>query len=106
VYAAYTWQNVVVVVWFGPVTLASLASYAEDHKLCAERHPSGTSRVNIMVPGGRSMPASEARDAFGRITRQYAANIAGVAVVIPGTGFWRARCAAWSRRCRYWAARP
>jgi hypothetical protein len=88
VYSAYVWKNVAIALWFGPLSLADIPAFEAGCKARCQEHPKGMSLVNIMVPGGKSMPSPEAREELGRIMREYEAYSAEVVVVIPGAGFW------------------
>lgn len=88
VYASYLWKNVAIALWFGPLSPADIPAFEAGCKAQGAQHPEGLSLVNIMVPGGKSMPTAEAREELGRIMREYRAASAEVVVVIPGAGFW------------------
>jgi hypothetical protein len=88
VYSAYMWKNVAIALWFGPLSLADIPAFEAGCKARCQEHPEGLSMVNIMVPGGKSMPSGEAREELGRIMREYEAHSAEVFVVIQGAGFW------------------
>lgn len=88
VYSAYRYRNVTITFWFGAATMESLISFERGANEARALQPEGLSIVNIMVPGGRSMPSAEVRQKLGQIAATYAAHTAAVAVVIPGTGFW------------------
>jgi hypothetical protein len=87
-FAAYLWKNVVIATWFRPLSMAELPQFEAGCKARCAEHPEGMSVINIMVPGGKSMPTAEARAELGRIMREYEAFSAEVAVIIPGDGFW------------------
>lgn len=88
VYTAYLWQNVAITLWFGPATLESCVILERGCRKQAAEHPEGLSLVNIMIPGGRSMPGAEVRSELTRIMRDHTQHAAAVAVIIPGSGFW------------------
>lgn len=88
VISAYMWKNVAIALWFGPLSLADAPAFEAGCKLNTEQHPEGVSMINIMVPGGKSLPTAEARQELGRIMREYQGSSAEVVVVIPGAGFW------------------
>lgn len=88
VYASYAWLNVAIIIWFGPATIESVAVFERGCKAGRELFPQGMSSIHIMVPGGRSLPSSEARSELIRVFREYAPQSAANAVIIPGTGFW------------------
>lgn len=88
VYSVYTWENVAFMFWFGPPTLESCAVLERGSQKQHAEHPEGLSLVNVMVPGGRSMPSAEVRTEITRIMRESTKNAAAIGVIIPGTGFW------------------
>jgi hypothetical protein len=88
VYTAYIWKNVAITLWFGPATLESCAILERGCRKQAAEHPEGLSLVNIMIPGGRSMPSAAVRSELARIMREHTQNAAAIAVIIPGSGFW------------------
>lgn len=87
VYAAYAWKDVIITVWFNPATVESVAAFAAGCKKL-EGTSARVSTVHLMVPGGRTLPSTEARHALIRVFKDYAPYTVSVAVVIPGTGFW------------------
>lgn len=88
IFCAYRYQNVAITFWFGPATMESLVVFERGANDNAQLHPQGFSLINIMVPGGRSLPSAEVRAKFAQIAAEHAQRTAAVAVLIPGTGFW------------------
>jgi hypothetical protein len=88
VYTAYSWKNVVFLLWFGPITVESLKSFEKACKANRAARPEGSSTVNLMIPGGSSFPSADARTGMLRILREHGPQLAASAVVLCGTGFW------------------
>ena len=88
VYSAYLWKNVAITLWFGAATTESCVSLERGCRKQAAEHPQGLSLVNIMIPGGRSMPGAAVRAELSRILRDHSQHAAAIAVIIPGSGFW------------------
>ncbi len=88
VFAGYVYRNVLITFWFGPATMQSLEVYEQSAKVRVAQNPQGLSVVNIMVPGGQSMPTAQARSRLGQIATEHAKAVAAVVVMVPGAGFW------------------
>jgi hypothetical protein len=88
IYSSFAWKNIGITFWFGPVTLESCNPYERGCRAQIEQHPEGLSSVNIMVPGGSSLPSAEARAEIGRIVRDLGKHAAAMPIIVPGTGFW------------------
>ncbi|MET0390851.1 MAG: hypothetical protein ABW321_33065 [Polyangiales bacterium] len=88
VYSAYVYKNVSILVWFGPMLMEDVATFEQGCQAMCEIHPEGVSSVNIIVPGGRSMPTAEVRSELTKVLARYSPHTAGAAVVIRGDGFW------------------
>jgi hypothetical protein len=86
-FSAYTWRNVAIFVWSDAPTVESLAGY---ERCCSEliaAYPDGFSAVGFLVPGGR-LPTPQVREDLSRIADMLAERLAGMALVVLGTGFW------------------
>src|SRR5262249_48058180 len=88
VFTAYRYKNVAIAFWFNAATPESLVHFERAAQATCELLPEGLSLVNIMVPGGRSMPSAEVRKKLGQIAHEHAKSTAAVGVMIPGSGFW------------------
>jgi hypothetical protein len=88
VYSAYLWKNVAITLWFGPPAMDDVATYERGCRARAEEFPGGVSSVHIMLPGGRALPSPEVRVELRRVIQTYSYVSAGIAIVIPGVGFW------------------
>jgi hypothetical protein len=81
------WQNVAVVVWGvqGTLPLVKKLEAFSDALLAENKH--GMSAVHIIV-NGPSLPEAATRAELNRLTDKYATNLACMATIIEGTGFW------------------
>jgi hypothetical protein len=86
-FTVYAWLNMTFVVWSGPASAASVAHLDRLTVQSREKYPRGGSAVHI-VRGQVALPSTEARQGFVRLTNDYGDWLAGVAVVIGGSGFW------------------
>lgn len=86
-FSAYLWKDVAIFVWSDAPTVDSLAGYARCCSELIAEHPGGLSAVGFLVPGGR-LPTSEVRAELSRITDTLGDHLAGLAIVVLGTGFW------------------
>lgn len=80
------WKNVTLIVWRSQATAAALEKLTEFTQLTREQ-PTKTSAIHI-IHDGAGLPLPEAREALVRIWRDNSEHLAGLAVVVGGTGFW------------------
>jgi hypothetical protein len=86
-FAIYGWQNITIVVWPNQATGPTVLRFAKVIQSVVEAHPEGISNVQIILDGA-GVPTSEARAGFIDLMKQYAKQVACVAVVLLGGGFW------------------
>jgi hypothetical protein len=84
-YRFYKWQHVHVVVWVG----AAVGETARRLGRATPKQVPGTQRSDIhIVTSGTALPSGDARAGFVELMREMQADIACLAVVIEGGGFW------------------
>jgi len=88
VYTTYIWRNVTVTFWFGPIDMEGCAELERGCRKIAAEHPEGVTAVNVMIPGGGSMPSAAARAELARIMREYNQSAAAIPIILAGDGFW------------------
>ena len=88
-FAFYAWENTTLIVWAAQATGAALERLAVISATMVESCPEGVSNIHI-VAHGAPLPTPEARAGFVRLMEQYEAQLACVAVVLEGSGFWAA----------------
>ena len=81
-----TWKNVGVVVWCSQATASAVRHLAQFTQTMREQ-PTKTSAIHI-VHEGAGLPLPEAREALVKLLREKSDHLAGLAVVIGGSGFW------------------
>ena len=79
-------QNLTVIVWWTQATGAAVERVARlTHEVCAE-HPR-MSNIHL-IRDGALVPTPEARGGFVQMMKDHAEQLANVAVVVGGSGFW------------------
>lgn len=81
------YRNLLVAVWSAQGTAPAVARLDAVAKQVSRACPYGFSAVHL-IPDGVSLPDAEARTAFRQMLQVYAAELACVAVVVGGDGFW------------------
>ncbi|HEX4339205.1 MAG TPA: hypothetical protein VH062_25030 [Polyangiaceae bacterium] len=81
------WRNVSVVVWGVQATMPlvqKLESHSDDF---VAKHSEGISAIHV-IANGAALPDSTTRSELNRLTAKYSKDLACMATVIEGTGFW------------------
>ena len=80
------WENVQLIVWWSQATGPAVDRLTRvTRESCAQHRM--LSNIHIIKDKAR-VPTSEARDGFVRLMNDYANQLANVAVVVGGVGFW------------------
>ena len=80
-------RNLMVVYWTSPATGEAAARLAAATEHVLKTYPAGLSAVH-MIADKSGLPTAEGRAGLVQIMNEKAAQIACVAVVVGGTGFW------------------
>ena len=81
------WNDVFLGAWFGGATGAAAEALVEIVE--RNRPEPGAKRSYIhLVPQGMGLPDAAARSGFQRLMKTHAEEMACVAIIIEGTGFW------------------
>jgi hypothetical protein len=80
-------RNLMIVYWTSRATESAVNRLAAVTERVLERYPAGLSAVHV-IASTAGLPTPEARAGFIKIMREKAAQLACVAVVVGGTGFW------------------
>jgi hypothetical protein len=81
------WKNVLIAVWAGQIDGASVGRFTKAVDEMSARRPGLRSNVHVVMQG-TALPTTEARAGLvGSMTR-HSGELASVAVVFCGTGFW------------------
>jgi len=84
-YRFYKWQQLHIVVWVG----AAAGKTAQRLGRVTPKPLPGTRRSDIhIVTAGTALPSAEARSVFVELMREMQGDLACLAVVIEGGGFW------------------
>lgn len=81
------YKNIFVGVWESQATMEAVERMVKATNTMSELHPTGRSTIHI-VAHGAALPTAEVRAHFASTLKAHADQIACVAVVIGGTGFW------------------
>jgi hypothetical protein len=81
------WKNVFVGVWESQATIPAVDRMVKATDTLSELYPTGRSTIHI-VAHGAALPTADVRTYFANTLKKNADNLACVAVVIGGTGFW------------------
>jgi hypothetical protein len=81
------WKNVGIVVWGVQATLPLVAKLEVFSDALIAEHQEGISAVHV-IANAAALPESATRAELDRISNKYAKNLACMATVIEGTGFW------------------
>src|SRR6185312_8197600 len=87
VFGMYAWKNVMVVIWRGEASESNVRRIAHATVRLAAGWSSGFSSVQVTHEGG-TLPSAGARSVFIEMMGRHGDNIAGVGVVLKGSGFW------------------
>ncbi|HMI94776.1 MAG TPA: hypothetical protein VK509_25555, partial [Polyangiales bacterium] len=81
----YKWQQLHIVVWVG----AAVAATAQRLGRMTPKPTPGTKRSDIhIVTSGTALPSADARAVFVELMKEMQGDLACLAVVIEGGGFW------------------
>jgi hypothetical protein len=81
------WKNVIVTVWGAAATAERVARFGAVVSKHGERLPGLRSHVQIIVESA-GLPTDEARSAFSGLMNARHKQVACLALVVQGTGFW------------------
>ncbi|MET0591092.1 MAG: hypothetical protein ABW133_00230 [Polyangiaceae bacterium] len=81
------YKNIFVGVWESQATMNAVERMVKATNTMSELHPTGRSTIHIVVHGA-ALPTAEVRGHFVSTLKSHADQIACVAVVVGGTGFW------------------
>jgi len=82
-----SWKNVFVGVWESQATIPAVDRMVRATSVLNDLCPTGRSTIHIVAEGA-ALPATEVRAHFVGALKKNADNLACVAVVVVGTGFW------------------
>ena len=82
-----SWRNVFIGVWESQATTAAVDRMIRATAPLNELYPGGRSTIHY-VAHGAGLPTAEVRNHFVDALKNNAENLACVAVVVVGTGFW------------------
>jgi len=82
-----SWKNVVIAVWEAQGTIAAVEQLARAGEIVSKAHPSGRSNIHFIATGA-GLPDADVRAKFVELMKDKADQLACVAVVYGGTGFW------------------
>jgi len=83
----FLWQNVATTLWFGKATADAVSLLYRVTADLRQALPEGMSSVYILR-AGLGLPEPAAREGLIRMSNDFADWLAGVAVVVAGSGFW------------------
>ncbi|MEY4580722.1 MAG: hypothetical protein RL701_5425 [Pseudomonadota bacterium] len=84
------WRNVTIGVWTNQATAEAAQRILRISKFMAREHPSGHSSV-VFVLDGAPAPTPEANVALGKLYDTKFSDLACMAIVVEGGGFWASR---------------
>jgi len=82
-----SWKNLFIAIWESQPTMPGVDRMFRATTVMNGLHPSGRSTVHI-IASGAGLPTSEVRAHFANTAKKSTDNLACVAVVVGGTGFW------------------
>ena len=82
-----SWKNVFVGVWESQATIPAVERMVRATNALNDLYPSGRSTIHI-VAHGAGLPTADVRTYFVDALKKNAEQLACVAVVVGGTGFW------------------
>jgi len=82
-----SWKNVFVAVWECQATMPAVDRMIRASTSLNAAHPTGRSNIHIIAHGA-GLPTPEVRAHFVDLMKKHAEQLACVAVVVGGTGFW------------------
>jgi hypothetical protein len=82
-----SWKNVFIGIWESQATMPAVDRMVRATESMNELHPTGRSTIHIVVHGA-GLPSADVRAHFVDVLKKNADQIACVAVVVGGTGFW------------------
>lgn len=80
-------RNVMIVYWSSRATGSAVARIGAVTEQVLKTYPAGLSAIHV-IANNAGLPTPEARSGFIQIMQEKAAQLACVAVVVGGTGFW------------------
>ena len=81
------WKNVLIVVWAGQIDGPAVERFTRAVDAMSTRRPGLRSNVHV-VTKGTALPTPEARAGLVQSMTRHSRELASVAVVLCGTGFW------------------
>jgi hypothetical protein len=82
-----SWKNVVVAIWESQATAPGVERMAKVIRAVAETRPGTRSNIHIIMDGA-ALPEAHTRAKFVELMKQNDGQVACIAVVAGGTGFW------------------
>lgn len=86
-FIAASWKNVGIVVWGTQATLPLAKKLEQFSDELLARNPNGISAIHV-ITSTAPLPESSTRAELDRLTNKYARDLAVMATVIEGNGFW------------------
>jgi hypothetical protein len=81
------WHNVNVTVWQHQATGKAVARFTKVVEALTRQHPTGLSSIHL-IANRAGVPTAEARAGFLQLMKRYEKDLANVAIIIAGSGFW------------------
>jgi hypothetical protein len=82
-----SWKNVVVAVWEAQGTMTAVEHLGKVGDIVSRAHPEGRSNIHFIATGA-GLPEADVRAKFVELMKDKADQLACVAVIYGGTGFW------------------
>jgi len=82
-----SWRDVNICIWLQQATGPTVARFDKIAESMIAEHPAGISSVQL-IANGAAVPTAEARRGLLRMMKQYANDLACVAIHLGGSGFW------------------
>jgi hypothetical protein len=103
-YVFGAWKNVLIAVWAGQLGGTSVERFTKSVDAMSTRRPGLRSNVHVITQG-TALPTQEARAALVSSMTRYSGELACVAVVFLGSGFWASALRAAVTGMRFMAPR-
>jgi hypothetical protein len=85
-----SWKNVLIAIWKGQATGPRVERFKRAIEVMNERIPGYRSNVHVILEGAK-LPTAEARASLVELMKRNQDVLAGVVIVVSGTGFWSPR---------------
>lgn len=104
-FSCFAWEDTTIIVWLKGATGPATSRLRVVTEEVARAHPEGFSNIHL-VAYGAALPTAEAKRGFADLMTRYEKELACVATVFEGSGFWASALRSMNTGLQMLAQRP